>query len=69
MTRFGFVFCALPLASGNGLRYCAQAAAQGAQIVIVPEGTPDTAMGLTDFEESKVIFLRHPNVQTLYASY
>src|SRR5271154_6288501 len=65
--RFGFVFCALPLASGNGLRSCAQAAARGAQVVIVPEGTPDDVIGLTDFEKSKVIILYHPNVQTLYA--
>jgi UDP-N-acetylmuramoyl-L-alanyl-D-glutamate--2,6-diaminopimelate ligase len=65
--RFGFAFCALPLASGNGLRYCAQAAARGAQVVIVPEGTPDSTIGLTDFEKSKIIVLRHPNVQTLYA--
>jgi UDP-N-acetylmuramyl-tripeptide synthetase len=65
--RFGFAFCALPLASGDGLRYCAQAAARGAQVVIVPEGTPDSTIGLTDFEKSKIIVLRHPNVQTLYA--
>jgi UDP-N-acetylmuramyl-tripeptide synthetase len=65
--RFGFVFCALPLASGNGLRFCAQAAARGAQVVIVPEGTTDATVGLTDFEKSRVIVLRHHNVQTLYA--
>jgi UDP-N-acetylmuramyl-tripeptide synthetase len=65
--RFGFVFCALPLASGNGLRYCTQAAARGAQVMIVPEGTPERIIGLTDFEKSKVIVLHHPNVQTIYA--
>jgi hypothetical protein len=55
--RFGFLFCALPLSSGNGLRHCAQAAVRGAQVVIVPEGTPDSTVGLTDFEKSKVIVL------------
>lgn len=65
--RFGFVFCALPLASGNGLRYCAQAAARGAQVVVVPDGTLDAALGLTEFEKSKVVVLRHPKIQTLYA--
>ena len=65
--RFGFVFCALPLANGTGLHYCAQAAARGAQVVIVPDGTPDAALGLTDFEKSKVVVLRHPKIQTLYA--
>jgi UDP-N-acetylmuramyl-tripeptide synthetase len=65
--RFGFVFCALPLANGNGLRFCAQAAARGAQVIVVPEGTSDNALSLTDFEKLKVVLLRHPKVQTLYA--
>lgn len=65
--RFGFLFCALPLASGNSLKFCAQAAVRGAQAIIVPENTSDEALGLTDFEKSKVVVLRHPKVQTLYA--
>jgi UDP-N-acetylmuramoyl-L-alanyl-D-glutamate--2,6-diaminopimelate ligase len=65
--RFGFVFCALPLSSGNGLKFCAQAAARGAQVVIVPEGTPDERLGLSDFDKTKVVVLRHPKVQSLYA--
>lgn len=65
--RFGFVFCALPLASGNSLRFCAQAAARGAQVVIVPEGTQGNSLGLTEFEKSKVVILYHPKIQTLYA--
>jgi UDP-N-acetylmuramoyl-L-alanyl-D-glutamate--2,6-diaminopimelate ligase len=65
--RFGFVFCALPLSSGRGPQYCAQAAARGAQVVIVPEGTPDEAIGLSEFEKTKVLVLRHPKVQSLYA--
>ncbi|MGD0428301.1 MAG: UDP-N-acetylmuramoyl-L-alanyl-D-glutamate--2,6-diaminopimelate ligase, partial [Candidatus Acidiferrales bacterium] len=65
--RFGFVFCALPLSSGNGVKFCAQAAARGAQVLIVPEGTPDERLGLSDFEKTKVVVLRHPKVQSLYA--
>jgi UDP-N-acetylmuramyl-tripeptide synthetase len=65
--RFGFVFCALPLASGNSVQFCAQAAVRGAQVIVVPESTPDDALGLTEFERSKVVLLRHPKVQTLYA--
>jgi UDP-N-acetylmuramoyl-L-alanyl-D-glutamate--2,6-diaminopimelate ligase len=65
--RFGFVFCALPLASGRSFRYCAQAATRGAQVVVVPQGIPETALGLTDFEKSKVVILHHPEIQTLYA--
>lgn len=65
--RFGFLFCALPLGNGNGLHYCAQAAARGAQALIVPEGTPDETLGLTDFEKSKVVILRDPKIQRLYA--
>jgi UDP-N-acetylmuramoyl-L-alanyl-D-glutamate--2,6-diaminopimelate ligase len=65
--RFGFVFCALPLSSGRGPQYCAQAAARGAQVVIVPEGTADEAIGLSEFEKTKVLVLRHPKVQSLYA--
>jgi UDP-N-acetylmuramoyl-L-alanyl-D-glutamate--2,6-diaminopimelate ligase len=65
--RFGFVFCALPLASGNAVKHCAQAASRGAQVIIVPEGTPDDALGLSDFEKTKVVVLRHPKVQSLYA--
>jgi UDP-N-acetylmuramyl-tripeptide synthetase len=65
--RFGFVFFAFPLASGNSWRYCARAAARGAQVVVVPEGTPEGALGLTEFERSKVVILHHPQIQTLYA--
>jgi UDP-N-acetylmuramyl tripeptide synthase len=65
--RFGFIFCALPLASGNSVQFCAQAAARGAQVVIVLEGTPDEAVGLSEFEKAKVLVLRHPKVQSLYA--
>jgi len=51
--RFGFVFCALPLASGNGLRYCAQAAARGAQVLIVPEETADETLGLSELKSPR----------------
>jgi UDP-N-acetylmuramoyl-L-alanyl-D-glutamate--2,6-diaminopimelate ligase len=65
--RFGFVFCALPLSSSNGVKFCAQAAARGAQVVIVPQGTPDERLGLSAYDRSKVVILRHPNVHSLYA--
>jgi UDP-N-acetylmuramyl-tripeptide synthetase len=65
--RFGFLFCALPLASGSSVKFCTQAAARGAQVIVVPENTTDDALGLTEFEKSKVILLRHPKVRTLYA--
>jgi UDP-N-acetylmuramoyl-L-alanyl-D-glutamate--2,6-diaminopimelate ligase len=65
--RFGFVFCALPLASGNGVKHCAQAAAKGAQVIIVPQDAADETLGLSEFERTKVLLLRHPKVQSLYA--
>lgn len=65
--RFGFVFCALPLTRGSSVRYCSEAAARGAQVVIVPDGASDESLGLSEFEKAKVLVLRHPKVQTLYA--
>jgi len=65
--RFGFIFCALALAGGNGVEYCAQAAARGAQVVIVAEGTRDEEIGLSEFEQTKVLVIRVVNVRGLYA--
>lgn len=65
--RFGFIFCASSRALADGGTFCAQAAARGAQVVIVPEGTPDQHLGLSEFEKSKVLVIRHPKVQSLYA--
>ncbi|MGD0306328.1 MAG: UDP-N-acetylmuramoyl-L-alanyl-D-glutamate--2,6-diaminopimelate ligase, partial [Candidatus Acidiferrales bacterium] len=65
--RFGFIFCALALAGGNGVKYCAQAAARGAQVVIVAEGTRDEEIGLSEFEQTKVLVIRVANVRSLYA--
>jgi UDP-N-acetylmuramoyl-L-alanyl-D-glutamate--2,6-diaminopimelate ligase len=65
--RFGFIYCASSRALGNGSQYCSQAAARGAQVVIVPEGTSNEHLGLSEFEKSKVLVLSHPNVQSLYA--
>jgi UDP-N-acetylmuramoyl-L-alanyl-D-glutamate--2,6-diaminopimelate ligase len=65
--RFGFVFCALALAGGNGVKYCAQAAARGAQVVIVPDGTTDDEIGLSEFEKTKVLVIRHARVRSVYA--
>src|SRR5690242_5329550 len=39
--RHGFLFCAIPGVKDNGLSFCAQAAAKGAQAIAVPEGTRD----------------------------
>ncbi|MCX7174856.1 MAG: UDP-N-acetylmuramoyl-L-alanyl-D-glutamate--2,6-diaminopimelate ligase [Proteobacteria bacterium] len=65
--RFGYLFCALPGATENGLAFCAQAAAKGAQAIAVPQGTRDEALGLTEFEREKVVVLRVPNVREFYA--
>jgi UDP-N-acetylmuramoyl-L-alanyl-D-glutamate--2,6-diaminopimelate ligase len=65
--RFGFMFCASSRTLAGGSTYCAQAAARGAQVVIVPDGTSDDQLGLSEFEKSKVLVIRHPKVQSLYA--
>ncbi|MFA7270751.1 MAG: UDP-N-acetylmuramoyl-L-alanyl-D-glutamate--2,6-diaminopimelate ligase [Sterolibacterium sp.] len=65
--RFGYLFCALPGTTENGLAFCAQAAAKGAQAIAVPQDTRDEALGLTEFERAKVVVLRVPNVREFYA--
>jgi len=65
--RFGYLFCALPGVAENGLAFCAQAAAKGAQAIAVPQGTRDEALGLSEFEREKVVVLRVPNVREFYA--
>ena len=46
--RYGYLFCALPGAKEDGLAFCSQAAAKGAQAVAVPEGTSDEALRLNE---------------------
>ena len=65
--RFGYLFCALPGTTENGLAFCAQAAAKGAQAIAVPQDTRDEALGLSEFERGKVIVLHVPNVREFYA--
>ena len=52
--RYGFLFCALPGVNEDGLAYCPQAAARGAQAIAVPEGTRDEALGLNEYEREKI---------------
>ena len=65
--RYGYLFCALPGTAENGVAFCTQAAAKGAQAIAVPQGTSDEALGLNEFEREKVVILRVPNVREFYA--
>ena len=65
--RYGYLFCALPGTTENGLAFCAQAAAKGAQAIAVPQGTSDEALGLSEFEREKIVILRVPNVREFYS--
>ena len=56
--RHGYLFCALPGSAEDGLAFCAQAAAKGAQAIAVPEGTREEALGLSEYEHEKIIVLR-----------
>ncbi len=65
--RFGYLFCALPGVTEDGLRYCSQAAAKGAQAIAVPEGTRDEALGLNEYERGKIVVMRVRNIRGMYA--
>jgi UDP-N-acetylmuramoyl-L-alanyl-D-glutamate--2,6-diaminopimelate ligase len=65
--RFGYIFCALPGTDSNGLSFCSQAAAKGAQAIAVPEETGDEALGLSPYEREKIVVLRVPDVRGFYA--
>jgi UDP-N-acetylmuramoyl-L-alanyl-D-glutamate--2,6-diaminopimelate ligase len=65
--RFGYMFCALPGSGSNGLAFCSPAAAKGAQAIAVPDGTPDEALGLSSYEQQKIVVLRVPDVRQFYA--
>ncbi|TRZ69412.1 MAG: UDP-N-acetylmuramoyl-L-alanyl-D-glutamate--2,6-diaminopimelate ligase [Rhodocyclaceae bacterium] len=65
--RFGYLFCALPGTTENGLVFCSQAAAKGAQAIAVAQGTRDEALGLSEFAREKVVVLRVANVREFYA--
>ncbi|MGP1675832.1 MAG: UDP-N-acetylmuramoyl-L-alanyl-D-glutamate--2,6-diaminopimelate ligase [Burkholderiales bacterium] len=65
--RHGSLFCALPGTAENGLAFCAQAAAKGAQAIAVAEGTRDEALGLNEYEREKIVVLRVPDIRGFYA--
>src|SRR5512142_1285432 len=65
--RYGYLFCALPGTAADGLAFCSQAAAKGAQAIAVPHGTRDEALGLSDYERDKIVVLRVSDVRGFYA--
>jgi len=65
--RHGYLFCALPGTRDDGLAFCPQAAAKGAQAIAVPEGTRDEALGLSEYERVKIVVLRVADVRGFYA--
>jgi len=65
--RYGYLFCALPGATVDGLAFCAQAAAKGAQAIAVPEGTREEALGLNEYEREKIVLLRVRDIRGFYA--
>lgn len=65
--RHGYLFCALQGTKENGLAFCAQAAAKGAQAIAVAQGTRDEALGLSEYEREKIVVLRVPDIRGFYA--
>ena len=65
--RHGYLFCALPGTREDGLAFCSQAAAKGAQAIAVPEGTRDEALGLNEYERAKIVVLRVRDIRGFYA--
>jgi UDP-N-acetylmuramoyl-L-alanyl-D-glutamate--2,6-diaminopimelate ligase len=65
--RYGYLFCALPGSAADGLAFCSQAAARGAQAIAVPAGTRDEALGLSEYEREKIVVLRVPDIRGFYA--
>jgi UDP-N-acetylmuramoyl-L-alanyl-D-glutamate--2,6-diaminopimelate ligase len=65
--RYGYLFCALPGTTEDGLAFCSQAAAKGAQAIAVAEGTRDEALGLNEYEREKIVVLRVRDIRGFYA--
>ena len=65
--RYGYLFCALPGTTEDGLAFCSQAASKGAQAIAVPEGTRDEALGLNEYEREKIVVLRVRDIRGFYA--
>src|SRR4051812_17874449 len=65
--RFGYLFCALPGATSDGLAFGAQAAAKGAQAIAISEEAPADALGLSEYERQKIVVLRVPDIRGFHA--
>lgn len=65
--RYGYLFCALPGVREDGLAFCSQAAAKGAQAIAVPAGTRDDALGLNEYERARIVVLRVRDIRGFYA--
>jgi UDP-N-acetylmuramoyl-L-alanyl-D-glutamate--2,6-diaminopimelate ligase len=65
--RYGYLFCALPGTKDDGLAFCSQAAAKGAQAIAVPEGTRDEALCLNEYEREKIVVLRVRDIRGFHA--
>jgi UDP-N-acetylmuramoyl-L-alanyl-D-glutamate--2,6-diaminopimelate ligase len=65
--RFGYLFCALPGTASDGLAFCPQAAAKGAQAIAVSTSASDEALGLSEYERRKIVVLRVPDIRGFYA--
>jgi UDP-N-acetylmuramyl-tripeptide synthetase len=57
----------MPGVKDNGLAFCAQAAARGAQAIAVPEDTRDEALALNEYEREKIVVLRVKDIRGFYA--
>ncbi|HEX8223150.1 MAG TPA: UDP-N-acetylmuramoyl-L-alanyl-D-glutamate--2,6-diaminopimelate ligase [Allosphingosinicella sp.] len=65
--HFGSVFCARPATTAggeHGWKYCAQAARNGAQAIVLP---PDADPGLSDYEQGKIVVVRVRDVAAFFA--
>lgn len=65
--RFGYVFCALPGSTSDGLAFCPQAAAKGAQAIAISDEASVEALGLSEYERHKIVVLRVPDVRGFHA--
>jgi UDP-N-acetylmuramoyl-L-alanyl-D-glutamate--2,6-diaminopimelate ligase len=65
--RFGYLFCALPGTASDGLAFCPQAAAKGAQAIAVSTSASDEALGLSEYERRKIVVLRVSDIRGFYA--
>jgi UDP-N-acetylmuramoyl-L-alanyl-D-glutamate--2,6-diaminopimelate ligase len=57
----------VPGVKEDGLAFCSQAAAKGAQAIAVPKDTRDEALGLNEYEREKIVVLRVRDIRGFYA--